>query len=596
MAKDLLYFDGVKARRIKSSALLWDEKTDGAWDYASGGPKAETQDAYSAIPTVFRGVDMIAQAVANMPFVIEKGGEEFDSSRDYQNKLGWLPSPNWLLSIVSKSLDVAGHAYLFPNRNPANYVKSVQYFKPNSLKPKHNKETGELTGFERKTAGKTQKYSVDDIVRFWLADPYVEGSTQGGAIKPPTVWPVKAALRAAGVLGNLDDFIAVYFGRGAVRPMVVTVDGSPQKEETARLREWLTNVMGGVKNAFDWRVFKKGTLEFQQIGDGLDQLRDVELTDQKRQDIALALGIPYLKLFQHEAGGLGGGGVVDNADIEFYQGTVEPRCKFIQEAVNDQLFGPAGYLLRFLPETMDVYQEDENERSSSFARLIDGGVYAYDAFNILGFELGDDALERYADQMENSIQADKLGALNEQDMNMLTEAAGRITRAASLDPKGFRLAAAILGIELPQEALSVLEEMETSEPRTSLETPTEARAVAPIDKDDEDLPSALPQKSIDDDQLRPVLAGWHKWALRRVDKGKTETEIFTPKDYEIPAGLYQSIDAQVKAAKTRDDVNAIFGRVFEQMNGRPPDATGELSAKIKALELVVKQSAWSMYP
>ena len=207
MMQKMIYFDGARERTLKGDSLLWDESTD-AWTYTSGAPKTGTQDAYNAIPTVYRGVGMIAQAVSHMPFAVYRGNNEITNSMEYADPFGYLPNPRWLFGILSQSLDVAGRAYLLPNTNAAGKTKGLQYFKPDSIQPIHDPATGFLIGFERQTQSNPIRYGVDDVIRLWLPDPYVEGTTMDGAIQPPSSWPVFAALRASGVLGNLDDFIS----------------------------------------------------------------------------------------------------------------------------------------------------------------------------------------------------------------------------------------------------------------------------------------------------------------------------------------------------------------------------------------------------
>ena len=70
----------------KNSSLLWDEETD-AWTYYSGDPRRETRETrgvYQAVPTIFRGVTIIADAVGKMPFTIFRG--DGDEIYEYTNQ------------------------------------------------------------------------------------------------------------------------------------------------------------------------------------------------------------------------------------------------------------------------------------------------------------------------------------------------------------------------------------------------------------------------------------------------------------------------------------------------------------------------------
>jgi phage portal protein BeeE len=372
MANDnrkLMLFDGLK------TSILWDESTD-AWTYASGGPTTPMQNKYQMIPTLFRGVNIIANAVAKMPFKVyrAKGDKEVDNSQEYTNEVGFLPNPRQIFSIASMSLDLTGKCYLRPASNAAGYKKLLTYQNPTTITPKI--DNGILGGFERSENGQVKTLAIKEVVYMWLPDPYVE-------LGPPTAYPAQAAFAASSVLGNMDAYIALYFDRGAIRPVIVSVKGAPSPTERERMESWFQKLMGGIKRGFTWKVFNSDTVDIKQIGDGLDSLQDTELTASKRQDVAHALGIPYAVLFSEAANN-----ATAQADaINLYEQTIEPRCEFIASNLNDQLFIPAGYRLEFQPESLDIYQEDEASRAQSLTAYVNAGFPLLMACDILGVEL-----------------------------------------------------------------------------------------------------------------------------------------------------------------------------------------------------------------
>jgi phage portal protein BeeE len=395
MTNKLLYLDTYHKDGMKSS-LLWDEETD-AWTYTSGGPKTDVEKYYQGIPTIFRGIGKISQAVGSMPFNIygKSGDEPIDTSEDYENNLGWLPSPRATFEIASKSLDLMGQAYfLMMKKERSGAVAELRYVVSKTIEPKYDKNTTELLGFER-TVNNTEKfYKPEEILYMWLPDPYKE---QG----PPDAYPAVAALRAAGVLANLDDFIAVYFERGAVRPMVVTAKGVVKKAERERMEKWFTQLLGGIKNALSWKIFEAETVSIDQVGDGLSELRDVELTTQRREDIAVALNIPYTILYPEAANFA----TAKQDKITFYQDAVIPRCKFISEVMNEQIFVPMGYRLEYLPQTLEIMQEDEAERADSLVNLVNATIPVLTAMGILGYDLTDEQrleIEKAMEQKEEN--------------------------------------------------------------------------------------------------------------------------------------------------------------------------------------------------
>lgn len=391
--RKLMLFDGLK------SSLLWDEQTD-AWTYASGGPTTPMQDRYKMIPTLFRGVNIIANSVADMPFKIygKNGKTEIDSSQEYQNKVGFLPKPRWLFSLVSMSLDLCGKAYLRQLKNAANFPQ-LFYQIPTSITEKIT--AGQLVGWTRQENGMPVNLAVKDVIYLWLADPYVE-------LGPPTAFPAQAALAASNVLGNMDAYIALYFERGAIRPVIVSVKGAPSKDERERMETWFQKLMGGIRRGFQWKVLNADTVDIKQIGDGLESLQDTELTASKRQDVAHALGIPYAILFSEAANNA----TAQTDQLALFQQTIVPRCEFIASELNTQMFIPAGYKLEFQPETLDIYQEDENERSQALTAYVNAGFPLLMACDILGIELTEEMREELeAEEEEKEKRREEMAQL-----------------------------------------------------------------------------------------------------------------------------------------------------------------------------------------
>jgi len=479
------------------STLLWDEATD-AWTYYSGKPQTKVSAFYNHIPTLFRGVEKIADAVSSMPFDIYrgKGDEPVDSSQYYQNTVDFLPNYKYIFGIVSKSLDLTGTAYLFPNENDAGYRKGLQYWAPSSIEPIFDERTGELIKFERSLPGGKVPYEPEDVIYMWLDDPNVEN-------EPPKAYPAKAAMLASGVLNNLDAFVAMYFNRGAVRPFIVNTQGQPTPEEAARMETWFTRMMGGIKNAFKAKVFNADKVGIQQIGDGLSELRDVELTKIRREDVAMALGVPASILYEQSVNRA----TAEQHKKDFYDDCVVPRCDFMQGVLNEQLFEPAGYRLKFKPETLDLYQVDENERS---------------------------------------------------------ESAARITQAVNTDPLAFKLSSIILGMELNKEAQEILDDLikQKEEAREQMQNNFDSNGgnMGDLDEGLPETQAPIGGRNEDQNEMRSVLMRWQKKALRSMDNKGTpivnfETDI-------IPVGVQGAIIGSLETCETKDDVKKIFSDMW----------------------------------
>ena len=339
----------------------------------------EAVDLFRAVPWLYRGVDMRANAVAAMPFAIMRGETEIDTSEDYQNKVGWLPDPWRLLYLTEASLTVFSRAYWWNERNRV-LQTAARYVQPETIE-EEIKPAG-LVGFWRTANGVRQFVPADRLTYFWRPDPWVE-------LGPALSSPMLAAVASAGVIRNLDRFSAAFFQRGAIKATLLTISQPAKQSELDRVKTWWNQLMTGVRNAFSNAVINADAVTPVVIGEGLAELSNATLTAEKRQDIAQAMGIPMTMMFSESARGLGGAGVAAEDKLTFYDGTIVPECRIIEAAINDQLLAPVGLRFAFKPETLDVYQEDEAARSQAFTAYVNAGLPIEVVGPMLGVELPD---------------------------------------------------------------------------------------------------------------------------------------------------------------------------------------------------------------
>jgi phage portal protein BeeE len=352
-------FDGMKA------VPAWDIDSMVGWTPLSGQQESGIDLYFSRVPWLYRGVVDRADNVSSMPFAIVKNKADFDTSQDYQNKLGFLPDMEVLFDKLEQSLVMAGRAYLFLETNDYSVVKSVKYCAPSSIDEVYNDETGELTGFKRKYGkrGQSKDVPISNIVAVY--DPNY--CTENGPAKTSAAL---AALTAAGVLYNADRFIANYFDRGAIKASVLVMDGG-SKDEAERLQSWWTDVVTGIKNAWSAFVLRAKQAMPVVIGEGLEGLQNNELTTERRQDIATALGVPESRMWSSAANYA----TRKEDEQSYYKSTIIPECKTIARAFNTQLFTKEhkleGYKLVFRSETLELFQEDTKLQAEASKAFVD---------------------------------------------------------------------------------------------------------------------------------------------------------------------------------------------------------------------------------
>jgi len=368
-------FDGKKTVSI-------DQLPPEAWTFFGSAPSGtvkEIEERYIRVPFLNRAVHIRANAVSTLPFDITNlAGTELDTSEDYQNAVGFLPNPQKLLYLVEASLFLMGQAYLFRAYNRARTL-DLRYILATTILPILDAKQG-LVGFKRQLAQQVIELGVEDLVYFWQLDPYVE-------IGPGNNSAAMAALSAAGVLFNVDAFASSFFERGAIKVTLLTTKGPVPEAERNRLKAWWGRMFRGTESAWKMEIVQADAVEPVVLGEGVKELSDSTLVKEKREDIATAAGVPVTKLWSSEAGGLGGGGVVEADERAFYENTVVPQARFIEACLNEQLFVPMGLKWRFKPETLDVFQEDENQRAQALSLYVNAGFRLSVAAQILGVEL-----------------------------------------------------------------------------------------------------------------------------------------------------------------------------------------------------------------
>ena len=341
--------DGLKAININSLP-------EDAWTILRGG--AEQGDVfkyYKTVPWLNRGVNLRADAISGMPFALMQNGEEVeDPTLPF-----WEDMPD-LLNTIAADRTMYGSAYLFKERNLLRTL-GLRRLGPGSIKPIFEEEQG-LIGFKRMINNKTLLFEVDDLVYSWL--PSRDQKELG-----PGTPPAQTALMAAEVLQNIDKLIGGFFARGALRILMVSIE-SATPEETQRIESWFKRVATGVKNAFR-AIATSAALSVIELGHAPKDLALESLSDQKREDIATALGIPLTMLMSANAGGLGGGGVREQDTLDFLNHTIIPETRKIQADLNKQLFKPLGFELKFKPEELEIFQAQESAKADKLAILFD---------------------------------------------------------------------------------------------------------------------------------------------------------------------------------------------------------------------------------
>lgn len=376
MVDELKYFDGHKAVDISTiTADQWHDlfgvKTVG------GGHLASEAETWATVGWVNRCVAIRANSVAHMPWSITKGDTEIARDDERNEALPWLDRMGDVLFLTESALSITSNAYVFKQANRRGDILSMQWLTPTTMSPRWSDDQPEVVGFDRQLGnGKVLRLETDDVIYTRALNPMDELG-----IAPS---PVAAAMADAGVLFNLNVFAEQFFARGAIKAMLLTVEGSPSQADMDKLEAWWKRWFRGIRSAWETAAVRANVKPIV-IGEGIEALANRGLTDEKREAISTAMGVPHSIVMSNAANF-----ATAQADrLNLYDFTILPECRVIADALNRQLFDPLGLRFDFRPEALPVYQSDEKEASETIKNLAAAGIRPSHAMVMLGRSLPD---------------------------------------------------------------------------------------------------------------------------------------------------------------------------------------------------------------
>lgn len=375
-----------------------------AWRYITGqaqygDDKQDVYSLYERVAWLYRGVEARCNALGGVPMAVHKGGEEGEEIPEHN--LPFEIALSDLLNTVYRHYILSGAWYIWIQRSAIGTVQEVRTFHPRTMTPKYDQTYG-LVGFKRSLGGNVQEqfYPAEDVG--YLLKPSHKDETGIGV--PDAV----VALRAAGVLANMDVFSGAYFEQGAINPTIISVTDGTSEPDKARIQDWYRRTLTKLKNAFTVNVVS-GEVKATTIGYPLKDLAAKELTDSKREDVATALGVPQSILFSNAANFA----TANQDDLHFYDKTVLPDgYRFVRE-LNRYLFTPLGYHLKLHPERMEIYQKWESEKAYAVTALVQSEIMeryeARENFNLSPVPTPPDGWEAYEKAHPQKVKTNKLG-------------------------------------------------------------------------------------------------------------------------------------------------------------------------------------------
>lgn len=374
MVMSQYYFDGIKA-------IPLNQLPPEAWDVA-GGNESETAATklYSLQGWLYRCVQIRANTMAGLPWAMVRGESDlWTSDEDAPQQYTALDKFDLMLWLTEAALTLTGEAFWLKERNTVRTV-GLRWLAPSTMVPQWSADG--LVGFKRQVGrGEPILLSPDQVVYIALPNPLHETK--------PGVPPASSAAMAAGVLYSVDKFVTGFFDRGAIKATLLTIEGPVLQAEMDKLEAWWKRFFRGVSSAWETTAVRAGVTPVT-IGEGIGELSNTDLTQEQREAISTALGVPHSLVMSNAANFA----TSQQDEQNFYNQTILPESRVVARAINDQLLAEMGLRLQFRPQEMSIFQEDEEQRAASLVNLVNAGMPLDMALQVLGYNLDDDEMLR----------------------------------------------------------------------------------------------------------------------------------------------------------------------------------------------------------
>lgn len=375
----------------------WNVDDDIGWNIIGQEGKADDREL---VPVVSACIDEIAKSMADLPFSIyNQRGAVVDDSDDYKNITGAIPDPYSFLWLTTSSLVMSGQAYWGKKYNPAGYTKGLAYWSFANVSPVITPTTTEENLTFRR-ANVNREIPAGEVLYVWLPDPKVE-------FGPAMNYPLRRALKSAGSLSAISAFVDNYMNSGMVKAFIAQSDVPPSSEDERRdMQDYLTRILTGVRKTLSQvRVIKK-SITIQSIGGGIDELKNVGIVKEIKNDVLESFGVPASRLW----GDAANYATAANDTMVFITSEIMPLARVIQGALNKQIFAKYGYKFAFEPRRMEEFAivvgqkvESLENIAKSFERALGPAEALKASIDLLGLDLAPELIQR----IELSIAQEK---------------------------------------------------------------------------------------------------------------------------------------------------------------------------------------------
>lgn len=335
---------------------------------SSSGEKVTVQSALG-IPTVYRCVNIKANAVAMLPFQTFKRtekGRERDKLHAVSKLLSVRPnpyqSPFKFKHLIETHRNTWGNAYINISWGADGRPKAFWLLNPSITKAHVDIETNQLWYLTTLPNGKQIKIGDGDIIHLTAL------STDGISGKPP----IQVAREAIGSSQAAQKFKGKFYKNGASNSGVLKVPGMLNPDAKNAVRNEWEKANTGLNNAQRIAILDAG-LEFQSISMPLKDAQFVESMKFDKAEIATMFDIPLHMVNEMDRATHSN---IENENLSFIQNTLSPILKQYEEEFGYKSFSEKEQLIYYLKFNLEsMLRADKKTQAEFYKTMLDIGVF-----------------------------------------------------------------------------------------------------------------------------------------------------------------------------------------------------------------------------
>lgn len=320
----------------------------------------------ASLVSVYRAIDIITSAVAQLPLRVERHGVEVPASEipDIIKAPSLSFTRSDFLEQIALSLAVTGNAYIFAKRIGGKLVELV-ILNPHEVLPKQDETSGVITYSYR-----GRDYSQADIQH--LKFMVLPGSLKGlGAIQA-----ARAEIQGA---INLRDYAAQWFNGSGQPSGILSTDQALTADDAKQIRDTWNNIdpatgkpLPAAANPSNIKVTGKG-VKYEPIVLNPRDAQFIESRNFNTLEIARLFGIPATLMLTSTEGSSMTYSNVEQDWLGFVRFTLTKYLRKIEEALTT--FTPRGQTVRFQisallrSDTLSRYQAHQIALTAGFMTL-----------------------------------------------------------------------------------------------------------------------------------------------------------------------------------------------------------------------------------